>query len=249
MGSVMKIGVVALYGLLAAHCVRMLRKRKPLPIADALGEVGRPTWLEIILFSAMGVIVAIMSLTTLLTPWPAALFCWSLSASLTDLMLRTLLRRVQWGADGFAYRDGRGGLHICAWQDVLGGERTWMRRGRAEVQVTFLHTREFSLTVQEKQGAAFLAEVERRCGRLQPVRPLRGPWHGRIMDMEQYEEDNATSLLFGIGLLAAGVMVPWALVLAVPSLAWSLLRRCLSGKDNVPRWLVRILFAGGNYHF
>lgn len=251
MEFVMKGLVVALYMLLAIHSVRELRKLKPMPMPDARGAVGKRTRLEVVLFGAMGVMVVLISLTTLLAPLPAALFCWSISSALVVLMLRTLLWRVQWGAEGFVYRDGHGRLYACAWHEVLGGERTWMNHGRVSVRVTLLHTQAFSLVVEEKQGATFLAELERHCGKLQPIRPLRGPWHGRIMDVEQYEMDNEFSLGLGIGMLAAAIAMeqPWILFFAVFVLGWSILRRILSEKTNVPRWLVRVLFAGGNYWF
>lgn len=251
MELVMKGLVIALYVLLAVHSVREMRKLKPLPMPDAQGEVGKRTRLEVVLFGTMGVMVVLISLTTLLAPWPAALFCWSISFALVVLMLRALLWRIQWGVEGFIYRDGRGRLHACSWQDVMGGERTWMNRGRITVRVTILHTREFSLVVEEKQGAAFLAELEHRCGKLQPIRPRRGPWYGRIMDVEQYEVDNVSSLGLGMAMLASTLAIglSWLALPAVFILAWSILRRCLSEKENVPRWLVRILFAGGNYWF
>ena len=251
MELVMKGLVMALYVLLAVHSVRELRKLKPMPMSDARGEVSKRTRLEVVLFGTMGVMVVLISLATLLTPWPAALFCWGISSALVVLMLRTLLWRVQWGVEGFIYRDGRGRLYACAWHEVLGGERTWMNHGRVSVRVAILHTQAFSLVVEEKTGASFLAELEHRCGKLQPVRPLRGPWHGRIMDVEQYEMDNVVSLGLGMGMFAAAITVEqlWMLLLAVFVLGWSVLRRCLSRKENVPRWLVRVLFAGGNYWF
>lgn len=249
MHIVMKSLVIVLYGLLAAHCVLKLRKLKPMPVADALGEVGRLSGLEWVFIILAGMIVVFMSLVTLAASWQTALFTWSVSATLAVLLLRTLLWRVQWGLDRIAYRDGNGRLHTCAWEDVLGGERTWMHRGKVDARVTIVHTRTFSLVVDEKRGATFLAELTSRSGELRPVRPRRGPWHGRVQDVEQYERDNWSSLGLGIALMASAAELPWMMLLGAIAVAWSILRRCLSEKEQVPHWLVRILFAGGNYWF